>query len=52
MTAIIKTEKLTKSYGSRRGIVELDLEVPHGEVFGFLGPKGPGRRRPSGRSST
>jgi ABC-2 type transport system ATP-binding protein len=43
MTAVIKTEKLTKSYGSHRGIVDLDLEVEQGEVFGFLGPNGAGK---------
>jgi ABC-2 type transport system ATP-binding protein len=43
MTAIIKTEKLTKSYGVHRGIVDLDLEVPEGDVFGFLGPNGAGK---------
>ena len=43
MTAIIRTEKLTKSYGSHRGIVDVDLEVQQGEVFGFLGPNGAGK---------
>ncbi len=43
MTAIIKTEKLTKSYGSHRGIVDVDLEVNEGEIFGFLGPNGAGK---------
>jgi len=43
MTAIIRTEALTKSYGSHRGIVEVDLEVNEGEVFGFLGPNGAGK---------
>jgi ABC-2 type transport system ATP-binding protein len=43
MTAIIRTEKLTKSYGSHRGIVDVDLEVAKGEVFGFLGPNGAGK---------
>ena len=43
MTAIIETEKLTKSYGASRGIVDLDLEVDEGEVFGFLGPNGAGK---------
>ncbi len=43
MTAIIKTEKLTKSYGSHRGIIEVDLEVQEGEAFGFLGPNGAGK---------
>jgi ABC-2 type transport system ATP-binding protein len=43
MTAIIQTEKLTKSYGSHRGIVDVDLEINEGEVFGFLGPNGAGK---------
>jgi len=43
MTAVIRTEKLTKSYGSHRGIVDVDLEVQKGEVFGFLGPNGAGK---------
>jgi ABC-2 type transport system ATP-binding protein len=43
MTTIIETERLTKSYGSHRGIVEVDLTVEQGEVFGFLGPNGAGK---------
>jgi len=43
VTSIIRTEKLTKSYGSHRGIVDVDLEVQRGEVFGFLGPNGAGK---------
>ena len=43
MTAIIQTEQLTKSYGSHRGIVDVDLTVEQGEVFGFLGPNGAGK---------
>jgi beta-exotoxin I transport system ATP-binding protein len=43
MTSIIKTEQLTKSYGSRRGIVDVGLDVAEGEVFGFLGPNGAGK---------
>jgi len=43
MDTIIQTEKLTKSYGSHRGIIEVDLEVDKGEVFGFLGPNGAGK---------
>ena len=39
----IATHGLTKSYGSARGVVELDLEVREGEVFGFLGPNGAGK---------
>ncbi|HEY7201556.1 MAG TPA: ABC transporter ATP-binding protein [Candidatus Dormibacteraeota bacterium] len=43
MTAIIETERLTKSYGAHRGIVDVDLMVERGEVFGFLGPNGAGK---------
>ena len=39
----IQTEKLTKSYGSARGIAELDLSVHEGEFFGFIGPNGAGK---------
>jgi ABC-2 type transport system ATP-binding protein len=43
VTAIIQTEKLTKSYGVHRGIVDIDLDVTEGEAFGFLGPNGAGK---------
>jgi len=43
VTALIQIQKLTKSYGSHRGIVEIDLEVNEGEAFGFLGPNGAGK---------
>ena len=40
---VIETEQLTKSYGSHRGIIQVDLAVGEGEVFGFLGPNGAGK---------
>ena len=43
MTAIIQAEKLTKSYGEHRGVIDVDLIVNEGEVFGFLGPNGAGK---------
>ena len=43
MASVIRTEQLTKSYGTHRGIVDVDLEVRQGEVFGFLGPNGAGK---------
>jgi ABC-2 type transport system ATP-binding protein len=39
----IHTEGLTKHYGDVRALVDLDLEVYAGEVFGFLGPNGAGK---------
>ena len=43
MTAVIQAEQLTKSYGQFRGIVEVNLAVNQGEIFGFLGPNGAGK---------
>jgi len=43
MTHVIEAVGLTKSYGPRRGIVDVDLAVREGEVFGFLGPNGAGK---------
>lgn len=40
---IIKTARLTKSYGKARGIVDLDMTVAEGEFFGFIGPNGAGK---------
>ena len=42
MTAI-KTEGLSKSYGTLKALDGLDLEVPENVVFGFLGPNGAGK---------
>jgi len=43
MTVVVSLERLTKSYGRARGIVDLDLTLYSGEVFGFLGPNGAGK---------
>ena len=43
MPSVIRTERLTKWYGSHRGIIDVDLEVAEGEIFGFLGPNGAGK---------
>src|SRR5260221_11784746 len=43
MAAIIEVDKLTKSYGGKRGISEVSFSVGEGEVFGFLGPNGAGK---------
>jgi ABC-2 type transport system ATP-binding protein len=39
----IITEKLSKRYGSIQALVDLDLRVNRGEIFGFLGPNGAGK---------
>jgi ABC-2 type transport system ATP-binding protein len=43
MAAIIEVERLTKTYGSKRGIAGVSFTVEEGEVFGFLGPNGAGK---------
>ena len=43
MTDVIEAVGLTKWYGKRRGIEEVDFSVREGEVFGFLGPNGAGK---------
>lgn len=39
----ILAESLTKHYGEVRALLDLDLDVRMGEVFGFLGPNGAGK---------
>ncbi|MBT3943441.1 MAG: ABC transporter ATP-binding protein [Chloroflexi bacterium] len=39
----IQTFGLTKAFGDVRALIDLDLEVYRGEVFGFLGPNGSGK---------
>ena len=41
--AALRTENLTKRYGSLLAVDCLDLTVEEGEVFGFLGPNGAGK---------
>ncbi len=43
MTATIRTQQLTKQYGSATVLDALDLEIEAGEVFGYLGPNGAGK---------
>ena len=39
----VRLTGVTKSYGKARGVIDLDLEVRSGEVFGYLGPNGAGK---------
>lgn len=40
---VIETQDLTVYYGRYRGIVDVNLTVEKGEVYGFLGPNGAGK---------
>ena len=41
--AAIRTQGLTKKFGTQAAVDSLDLEVPVGTIFGFLGPNGSGK---------
>ncbi|KMT22361.1 ABC transporter ATP-binding protein [Clostridium cylindrosporum] len=43
MGNIIEIKNLTKSYGRQRGIVNVNLTVEEGDIFGFIGPNGAGK---------
>ena len=43
MTEAIVTQGLTRSFGQRRAVAELDLGIAQGEIFGLLGPNGAGK---------
>jgi ABC-2 type transport system ATP-binding protein len=40
---VLRTQNLSKSYGSRLAVDNLNLDVRRGEIFGFLGPNGAGK---------
>ncbi|MCB9833123.1 MAG: ABC transporter ATP-binding protein [Planctomycetes bacterium] len=40
---ILRTEGLSKSFGSQQAVAGLDLEVRRGDVYGFLGLNGAGK---------
>ena len=40
---IIETNNLCKSYGKSRGIIDVNLKIKEGEIFGFVGPNGAGK---------
>ncbi|TYQ12855.1 UNVERIFIED_CONTAM: ABC-2 type transport system ATP-binding protein [Acetivibrio alkalicellulosi] len=39
----IELKDLTKYYGKSRGIIDVNLDVKEGEIFGFIGPNGAGK---------
>ena len=41
--SVIVTKDLCRTYGSRRGISDVNLTINPGEIFGFLGPNGAGK---------
>lgn len=43
METVIKTISLTKQYGKKTVVKDLDLNVTKGSIYGFLGPNGAGK---------
>jgi lantibiotic transport system ATP-binding protein len=39
----IETRSLTRSFGSKSAVSDLNLQVPAGSIYGFLGPNGAGK---------
>ncbi|HLH61158.1 MAG TPA: ABC transporter ATP-binding protein [Ktedonobacteraceae bacterium] len=40
---VLRTRNLSKQYGKRLAVDNLNLQVQRGEIFGFLGPNGAGK---------
>jgi ABC-2 type transport system ATP-binding protein len=40
---MIELHRVTRRYGQKLAVEELDLEIPSGELFAFLGPNGAGK---------
>lgn len=40
---MIRTKQLTKSFGGKPAVNQLNLEIPEGSIYGFLGPNGAGK---------
>lgn len=40
---MIETKRLTKHYGNLTALVDLDLVIEAGDIFGFIGPNGAGK---------
>src|SRR5512142_1209341 len=41
--SVVCLSRLSKRYGRHRALVDVDLEIDAGEVFGYLGPNGAGK---------
>jgi ABC-2 type transport system ATP-binding protein len=51
--AVVITEHLSKTYpGDIRAVVDLNLVIPPGEIFGLLGPNGAGKSTTAGMLTT
>ena len=42
-TFVVETSGLTKRFGDRAAVDDVELRVPRGSAFGYLGPNGAGK---------
>src|SRR6266511_1085179 len=40
---VVETTGLTKRFGDRVAVADVDLRIPRGSAFGYLGPNGAGK---------
>lgn len=43
MEKIIEIKNLSKVYKNGRGIMDINIDIHKGDIFGFLGPNGAGK---------
>ena len=43
MTTVISVRGLSKRFGEQLAVDQLDMDIPQGQVYGFLGPNGSGK---------
>ena len=43
LMTLVAVENLSRHFGARRAVSDLNLSVSRGEVLGFLGPNGAGK---------
>ncbi|MBA4493847.1 ABC transporter ATP-binding protein [Paenactinomyces guangxiensis] len=42
-TYVVETNQLSRRFGKKISVQQMDLKVPQGEIYGFLGPNGAGK---------
>lgn len=43
MKNVLRIEHLTKNYGEKKAVDDLNLHIAPGEIYGFIGHNGAGR---------
>src|SRR5499426_4911114 len=43
MEPALRLQRISKSFGDKRAVDEMDMVVPRGATYGFIGPSGAGK---------